>query len=422
MKNLVFISHASPEDNNVAAWLAAKLKLAGYETWVDIKNLKTGDSFWPEIENKIRNESVRFIMLITSNYIRKAKIPQTGVRKEIACANAVRDIERFIYPVRFDKSEFSEFAIDFIDLNTNDFFENWAIGLNKLLDEFREDEIPRKNELINPLSVWHLSRDIETSPINKKEKYYSNWLDIELPEKIFVHIPKSFKFNNLSDLPFVFIRNGNMILCFSDGLEYEEKFIASFEYKLEDFYSSEEIIIDENNRIKDPTTRLISLLNKVMKNFLSFRKLSKYKLSGRKEAYYFPYHNNNNNNFINLSHLGRTRKKIVGVQRNIIWQYAISVAASLNPIPHFKLFNHLIFSDIEGKPLSKNEQVTYRRNIPSDWYNRDWLDLLLAFITKLKDNTDDNQINLREVSGSNIYISTTPILFFSNVGYNESEN
>jgi hypothetical protein len=39
-KNLIFISHAQPEDDYLAVWLASKLRQLGYNVWVDKDNLK----------------------------------------------------------------------------------------------------------------------------------------------------------------------------------------------------------------------------------------------------------------------------------------------------------------------------------------------------------------------------------------------
>ncbi len=41
----IFISHANPEDNYFASWLATKLNLLGYEVWCDTEELKGGEDF-----------------------------------------------------------------------------------------------------------------------------------------------------------------------------------------------------------------------------------------------------------------------------------------------------------------------------------------------------------------------------------------
>ena len=33
-KDIIFISHATPEDDEIAIWLASRLKNAGYNVWI----------------------------------------------------------------------------------------------------------------------------------------------------------------------------------------------------------------------------------------------------------------------------------------------------------------------------------------------------------------------------------------------------
>lgn len=419
MKKLIFISHASREDNYIASWLAAKLQLLGYDTWVDIEDLRTGDSFWPEIENKIKNESIKFIMVITSNYLSKARTPQTGVRKEIACASNVRDIKRFLYPIRFDESDFSDFPIDVIELNANDFFKNWGVGLKKLLAEFDKDGVEKSKNISNPVSLWFQSQKLDNSVIEREEKYFSNWIRIELPEKIHIHFPKSFKEEFLRELPLTFIRHGNSIISFSDVDKLDDKFLSSYEFDTNLFTSNEEIKLEDSYSIQEPNKRLIWLLNKSFKSFLINRGLKKYQLSSNKEAFYFPY-NDINKKQVSLKNLNRSRKALVGIQNGAIWQYGVSQKADLQPFPHFKIFPHIIFSDLKYTLLDKVQQHAFRRSVPSDWFNRDWLDLLMAFFTRLNNN-EDNYISLKKETGGDIRIASIPEVYSSGFGYREKE-
>jgi len=65
MKDIVFISHANPEDNDFAWWLAAQLMNAGYKVWCDLENLIGGEDFWCELEMRklflIKNGDTMFL-------------------------------------------------------------------------------------------------------------------------------------------------------------------------------------------------------------------------------------------------------------------------------------------------------------------------------------------------------------------------
>lgn len=56
-RNVVFVSHANPDDNLFARWLSLKLAAMGYSVWSDVTRLLGGEDFWQEIEATIRNSA-----------------------------------------------------------------------------------------------------------------------------------------------------------------------------------------------------------------------------------------------------------------------------------------------------------------------------------------------------------------------------
>ncbi|WP_439486817.1 toll/interleukin-1 receptor domain-containing protein [Blastomonas fulva] len=97
MRDTILITHANPEDNRFARWLAARLTIAGYKTWVDVSSLRGGDDFWDRIEHVLRHEAVKQIVIV-SEHVRKQ-----GVKKELALGDAMRrklGDEAFIIPIR----------------------------------------------------------------------------------------------------------------------------------------------------------------------------------------------------------------------------------------------------------------------------------------------------------------------------------
>ena len=45
MKDQIFISHATPEDNDFTIWLASRLEMRGYQVWIDKNGLLGGERF-----------------------------------------------------------------------------------------------------------------------------------------------------------------------------------------------------------------------------------------------------------------------------------------------------------------------------------------------------------------------------------------
>lgn len=56
VRDVVFISHASPNDNEFGKWLGARLIGLGDNVWADVFDLKGGTPFWRSIERPSARE------------------------------------------------------------------------------------------------------------------------------------------------------------------------------------------------------------------------------------------------------------------------------------------------------------------------------------------------------------------------------
>src|SRR5690554_5773199 len=100
MRDTVFISHAAPEDNDFTRWLSLQLVGLGYKVWSDVLKLKGGEDWWKVIENEIRENSIKFILVLSSLSNQK-----DGVLKELAVAQKVQkklDDTNYIIPLHID--------------------------------------------------------------------------------------------------------------------------------------------------------------------------------------------------------------------------------------------------------------------------------------------------------------------------------
>ena len=141
MKDILFISHATPSDNTFAVWLATKLELCGYKVWVDVNNLPPSVDFWNTIDHTIRNEAIKFIFVLSNVSIDSNR---DGVQKELAVADKVRrQVPNFIVPVRIDNVNFNDLPVEILRLNAIDFYNNWAKGLDALLKYLNDEGVPK---------------------------------------------------------------------------------------------------------------------------------------------------------------------------------------------------------------------------------------------------------------------------------------
>ncbi len=102
-REVLFISHAAPEDNAFTIWLGAKLSAMGYEVWADVLRIKGGADWQRKLENTLRERACK--MLLVAN---PRAVDKQGVRNEIQIASEVaRKIgdSAFIIPLRMERFE-----------------------------------------------------------------------------------------------------------------------------------------------------------------------------------------------------------------------------------------------------------------------------------------------------------------------------
>jgi hypothetical protein len=97
-RNMVFVSHANPEDNAFAKWITLKLATQGYPVWCDLTKLLGGEDFWKDIEGAIRDRTIKFLFVLS-----KTSNIKPGTLMEIAVARKVgKKFTDFIIPLRID--------------------------------------------------------------------------------------------------------------------------------------------------------------------------------------------------------------------------------------------------------------------------------------------------------------------------------
>lgn len=102
MRNKIFISHATPDDDDFTKWLSLKLIGLGYEVWCDILFLDKGVDFWSNIEKEIRENVCKFLIVSST-----AGNQREGVLKELAVATKVKKqlhYDTYIIPLVIDES------------------------------------------------------------------------------------------------------------------------------------------------------------------------------------------------------------------------------------------------------------------------------------------------------------------------------
>lgn len=418
MKTSIFISHANPADNDLARWLALRLINLGYKVWADVLDLKGGNATWGVIENEIRNNTSKFLFLIS-----KASNQAEGCINELSVADSVKkkeSLDDFIIPIKCDSLSYGDMNIYVNKLFAINFTKNWAEGLKNLLEKLELDNVP-KNEHSDSSFVkdwWESVYLSGKTIINEKEKYLSNWYPIiDIPEYINFHKFKSYLPRNkrLPDFKYPAVKYSDYLATFAYCYDFMDVLPKSTYYSQKDtmLLNTKEIINGEIsskwiNHIE--AKRILSQLLK-MTWHIKFRKLNflEYELSNKNQAFCLQ------DGFNRTNRIGRI--KLVGTSRKKIWHYGISVFPKYFPVLGYGFKSHIFFS-IDGKTFleSKNSQHKARRRLGRNWWNFHWREKLHAMMQYLG---DFENIELAVGSEETIVVSNQSLTFHSQVSYEE---
>jgi hypothetical protein len=423
MKDTIFISHANPENNYFAAWLASKLRLLGYKVWVDVSDVDPGHYFNKEFEKAIKENSIRFLAVVSDDYLRKSKVDDTGVMNEILCARTIKDIEGFIIPIRYDNSDYSEFTVGLRGRGAVSVTDNWATGFHELVKYFEELRIPKSQVENNVILFWHEAQKIKSEAIERSEKYLTNWFPIKLPEDVFIHQPDDILNTDFNQMPFTYIREADRLISFTstETIQAYSKVQSSSKFRTRDFFQDDTINVGRSFNLIEPKKKLIKLLNKIFTSYLYRQGLRSYEQANHKKVFLYPY-SKEHCKMVNLKSIGKSRRTIMGSNAEFTMYFAISHSASLFPEPCYRIFYTLIFSDKQGNFLSTDEQHELRRSVPSMWFNRKWLETLLAMMVKISQSNQQNKIWIQVDKSQYLNVDILPINIISQVGYIEPVN
>lgn len=420
MRSKIFISHATPDDNDFTKWLSLKLIALGYEVWCDVLFLDKGADFWSRIEKEIRENTFKFLIVSST-----ASNQREGVLKELAVAAKVKKLtsdETFIIPLAIDeKLSYDDINIDIVRLNAIDFKKSWASGLQDLLEALEKQKVPKNNP--DPAKSNSLYQQIflhNKGVIEKEEIYDSNWFSIlSFPNELRFHnfeklIPKGF---DTRELTFPAIPHKNHLCTFAWEYDFMHQLPKTETYDstktrkiptseiFSGQYNTEFISNFECQRL------IVQLINKAFELRMKEKGVREYSMSN-KVGYWFEKDKLEKDKF--------NKVQLVGKQKDKNWHFGISGASKLYPFPVLMILSHVFFTQ-DGKTLidSKGIQHSARRRQGKNWWNDDWRNKLLAFVKYLSD--DERSFYLEVGSEEKILVSNEPIQFKGNVSYNIPE-
>jgi hypothetical protein len=429
-RRLIFLSHASPQDNVFAKWLATQLAIAGYEVWCDVTDLLGGERFWNDITEAIDAYAFRFLFVSTLEGNRKP-----GTIRELRLALEAQEkhgLKDFVVPIKIDQFPFQSMQAPLPDLNCVRFDENWSTGLSQLLRLLERESAP-KSPHAGPTCVteWYKrSRTPKRQIVVSNERCHSNWFRFKLPPLLYFH---AFQGTNetllrlASQLPFPNRVHGTYLATFG-ALHQIDEHLGSFG-QFSNAYSldtplfieqgSEELQIapfDANNIIGD-------LIRQSWDSYLTNQGLGTHLLaSGLTARFFVNGHLEKNRAYYRALGGRRAYRQLVGnkSKRTLegkkepdgFWHYALSASPQLSPFPRLVLRHHVIFTDDGIVPWDKPDRMhKARRSVCKQWWNREWRDRLFAFVGQLAHNRRELHIQVSDTQ--TMIVSMIPMSFIS---------
>ena len=414
-RNKIFISHANPNDNDFTKWLSLKLIALGYDVWCDILFLEKGVDFWKVIENEIRINTCKFLVVL-SELSNKSE----GVLKEIAVAEKIKkglNDEGFITTLLIDeKLTYDNINIALNRLNAIDFKASWISGLRELDKSLTDNKIPKNvTEILNSYNIYKNIFLSGKNVIERDEIYNSNWFEIiSFPQYLYFHAISQNDIEIFEKaFPFPVFKYKNYICTFSESIDYS--------FPENELFDSAKIIkiltLDiingryNSNFIsnRDCRNSIIRLMNNGFKIMMKKKGFKTYPLSSKEIGFWFEKNQVEKDKINGVQFVGKIKDNN--------WHFGISGLLKLVPFPILILSSHIFFTT-DGKVLiaSKAKQQSLRIKQGKNWWNNKWNEKLLNIASYIASSKDKIYIPIGNIE--NIIVSSSSLKFTSRFSYN----
>ena len=433
MRQAIFISHATPEDNDFVRWLGAKLELAGYRVWHDLARLKGGDYFWDKVEAAIRTESFRLVAVLS-----RVSISKQGTKDEWSVAAAVeRNVPGFVIPIRVDDLPFSDTPITLHRKNIVNFADGWHHGLVALIDTLVEADAPKSS---NPdpalIRHWLPATDVDgIVRTDTVESLDSTWLKI-------VSLPQSVEtarilgpVRNIGETPenrqLPWFEHGDRIVGFAKAQELVAVMAESVMLEASNAVDTRSFIEDGqplgSNAVPwwEARKRAGHLVRQAWELAMEKRGFANAMQAGRRRIFYAtPEQTGGRGKFVSYQDFdGRVRRKALtgrSERRNACWAFGVGMVPSFDEPWRIELRAAVIFTDDQGVPINNAAKAhRLRRGFCRNWWNEQWRTLMRAFIWLASEGK--LQIALPVGTNREIVISAVAIQFESPAGLSDLE-
>ena len=424
-RETIFISKATPEDDEFVLWLAPRLEAVGYNVFADILSLEGGDRWRKKVTKTLQDKAIKMLLCC-----RDSTLEKNGVQEEIGIAeDLAKQLEdpRFIIPLRLEKFK-KLFGIG--ELQYVDFTRSWAHGLRDLLDTLNKQGVPRSTDQIVVNPNWEnykrrLAISVEESP----EVLISNWLRIvQIPDTIHYYQPVDAVSHILMEktcregkFPAEMWERGFFSFATPEEISQDfgnvGKFIASSTIELPEFINNGSHVV--HIRSREAKNLVSSMFRKSWGSFCHEKNLDKHIFANNQAGFYVTSNQVPIGKRVSWGNQGKRRSAMLhNIAREKIWCYGVSATFHFWPFPHFRLKSRVLFADPETNSIfdDAKKQHLLRRSICKGWRNKAWYGRLMAFLELLSGGSGYIELPLSE--SSILKIEATPVRMQSPVTTN----
>ncbi|NKJ47211.1 hypothetical protein CIC12_10745 [Burkholderia sp. SG-MS1] len=362
MKETIFIAHATPEHNAFTRWLGSKLELAGCRVWHDLARLKGGDIFCEKIESAIRNDSFRFLAVVST-----VAVGKSGVKDQWAVAATIeKSLLGFVIPLRIDHFDFQLFPIAIHPKNAMDFASGWHKGLASLLGTLEEVKVPKVSAPDPALARYWLAEMKEGAILRTEhpEKLESSWLPmLSLPPSLetarFLGSERKIRLTQ-ENVGLPWSEHEDWIVGFAKGADLVTLMAKSAMLKTagtidtKTFIEEGCVLGDKPVSKREARKRAANLVRQAWELAMEAKDFGMHEQSGGRKVFYVTPELTKDERTAFVDVDGRTRKKALhgrSEKRKANWSYAVGMVPAFDDPWRIELRSTIVFTDEQGKPM-----------------------------------------------------------------------
>jgi TIR domain-containing protein len=432
MRDTIFVSHANPDDNRFARWLALRLARDGYKVWSDVTGMLGGEDIWKDVERLLRDRTVKFIYVLS-----RASNQRDGVLQEVQIATTVArrlGFADFVIPAKIDDLPHADMNIHVNRLFATPFHESPAGGYAMLLEKLRRDEVPKNSD--QPAGVvgrwWSEHLNPAAGISETPEDYLSNWFPI-------TKMPHLTYFHELATPPpdglpahRVGVWRRPYLVSFAPPQDIAQEFGSGVPIRDTRTWATATLVEKGAATIARREARdLVSRILRISwERFVEARGLSAYVMANKVMCSYFttklvgegrvPFRSAEGaaGSRQLVGHRTQSKRVADGVFEPVkqYWHYGIDARPLVYPAYAYALRAHVLFSH-DGLNIWQSAGALHRtrRSACRDWWNDAWRDRLLASVSWLASGRA--AISIEVGTGTQLEVGCGPLRFQSPVSY-----